>query len=79
MTGRAGPCDAVRCPLYGARHGLGVPNLTRERLQEGARELGQSEIAIPRRQIVHIAALPLLGSGNLDHVALRRIAEEGAA
>ena len=52
-------------------------HLTRERLQEGARELGQHEIAIPR-QIVHVAALPLLGSGKLDHVALRRIAEEGA-
>jgi acyl-[acyl-carrier-protein]-phospholipid O-acyltransferase / long-chain-fatty-acid--[acyl-carrier-protein] ligase len=52
-------------------------NLTRERLQDGARELGQHEIAIPR-QIVHVAALPLLGSGKLDHVALKRIAEEGA-
>lgn len=52
-------------------------DLTRERLQDGARELGQPEIAIPR-QIVHIAALPLLGSGKLDHVALRRIAEAGA-
>jgi acyl-[acyl-carrier-protein]-phospholipid O-acyltransferase / long-chain-fatty-acid--[acyl-carrier-protein] ligase len=52
-------------------------DLTRERLQEGARELGQPEIGIPR-QIVHLAALPLLGSGKLDHVALRRIAEEGA-
>ncbi len=52
-------------------------DLTRERLQDGARELGHPEIAVPR-QIVHIAALPLLGSGKLDHVALRRIAEEGA-
>ncbi len=49
--------------------------LTRERLLEGARELGQPEIAIPRR-IVHLAALPLLGSGKLDYVALRRMAAE---
>ncbi|MBA2591262.1 MAG: bifunctional acyl-ACP--phospholipid O-acyltransferase/long-chain-fatty-acid--ACP ligase [Gammaproteobacteria bacterium] len=52
-------------------------DLTRERLQDGAREIGEPEIAIPR-QIVHVAALPLLGSGKLDHVALRRMAEEGA-
>jgi acyl-[acyl-carrier-protein]-phospholipid O-acyltransferase / long-chain-fatty-acid--[acyl-carrier-protein] ligase len=53
------------------------PHVTRERLQDGARELGQPEIAIPRR-IVHVAALPLLGSGKLDHVALRRMAEGDA-
>ncbi|MGH8574953.1 MAG: bifunctional 2-acylglycerophosphoethanolamine acyltransferase/acyl-ACP synthetase, partial [Gammaproteobacteria bacterium] len=52
------------------------PHVTRERLQDGARELGQPEIAIPRH-IVHVAALPLLGSGKLDHVALRRMAEGG--
>ncbi|MGH8566649.1 MAG: bifunctional acyl-ACP--phospholipid O-acyltransferase/long-chain-fatty-acid--ACP ligase [Gammaproteobacteria bacterium] len=51
-------------------------HLTRERLQDGARELGQPEIAIPR-QIVHLAALPILGSGKLDHVALRRMVEDG--
>ncbi len=51
--------------------------LTRERLQEAARALGQPEIAIPRR-IVHLAALPVLGSGKFDHVALRRMAAEEA-
>jgi acyl-[acyl-carrier-protein]-phospholipid O-acyltransferase/long-chain-fatty-acid--[acyl-carrier-protein] ligase len=48
--------------------------LTRERLQEAARNLGQPEIAVPRK-ILAVAALPLLGTGKLDHVALKKLAE----
>ncbi len=48
--------------------------LTRERLQEEARRSGQPELAVPRR-VVHLDAVPLLGSGKTDHVSLRRLAE----
>jgi acyl-[acyl-carrier-protein]-phospholipid O-acyltransferase/long-chain-fatty-acid--[acyl-carrier-protein] ligase len=50
------------------------PRLRREHLLEAARALGAPELAIPRR-IVHVEALPLLGSGKKDYVRLRQLAE----
>lgn len=47
--------------------------LTREQLQEGARRLGQPERVVPR-SVVHVAAMPLLGTGKVDYVSLGRIA-----
>jgi len=54
------------------------PRLRREQLLEAARALGAPELAIPRR-VVHVEALPLLGSGKKDYVRLRRMAEEAAS
>ncbi len=47
------------------------PDLTRERLVAAARQLKVPELALPRR-IVHVEALPLLGTGKVDY---RRLAE----
>jgi acyl-[acyl-carrier-protein]-phospholipid O-acyltransferase/long-chain-fatty-acid--[acyl-carrier-protein] ligase len=48
--------------------------LTRDALAGAARTLGIPEIAVPRT-IRHIDALPLLGTGKTDYVALKRLAE----
>jgi acyl-[acyl-carrier-protein]-phospholipid O-acyltransferase/long-chain-fatty-acid--[acyl-carrier-protein] ligase len=48
--------------------------LTRERLHEASKELGISELALPRK-IVHAESLPLLGSGKTDYVTLKIMAE----
>jgi acyl-[acyl-carrier-protein]-phospholipid O-acyltransferase/long-chain-fatty-acid--[acyl-carrier-protein] ligase len=48
--------------------------LTRELLSESAKTLGIPEIAIPR-QISQMSALPLLGNGKLDYLALKNLAE----
>lgn len=50
------------------------PDLTRERLQNAAREGGWPEIAVPRK-IERVAALPLLGTGKIDYVTLKTWAE----
>lgn len=50
------------------------PALTRESLQNAARSGGWPEIAIPRK-IKVISALPLLGTGKIDYVALKTLAE----
>ncbi len=50
------------------------PELTRERLQQAARDGGWPEIAVPRR-IVKVDTLPLLGTGKLDYVTLKQWAE----
>lgn len=50
------------------------PNLSREMLQNAAREGGYPEIAVPRK-IVHISAIPLLGTGKTDYVTLKSMAE----
>ncbi|KAF7600720.1 MAG: bifunctional 2-acylglycerophosphoethanolamine acyltransferase/acyl-ACP synthetase [Candidatus Dactylopiibacterium carminicum] len=49
-------------------------SLTRERLSDAARSLGIPEIAVPR-SLRPLAALPLLGTGKIDHVTLKHLAE----
>lgn len=49
-------------------------NLNREALQIAARELGHPELAIARK-IVQIPELPLLGTGKIDYVTLKNMAE----
>jgi acyl-[acyl-carrier-protein]-phospholipid O-acyltransferase/long-chain-fatty-acid--[acyl-carrier-protein] ligase len=51
------------------------PALNRDILLIKARELGYPEIAVPRRIIV-IEALPLLGTGKIDYVTLKNLAEK---
>jgi acyl-[acyl-carrier-protein]-phospholipid O-acyltransferase/long-chain-fatty-acid--[acyl-carrier-protein] ligase len=50
-------------------------NLKRAALQASARALGMPELMIPKT-IVHVDALPLLGTGKVDYVQLKRMAEE---
>ena len=50
-------------------------SLSREALQRKARELGYAELVVPRK-LVMLESLPLLGSGKLDYVTLRGMAEE---
>lgn len=50
------------------------PHLAREALQEAARSLGSPELAVPRK-IARIDALPLLGTGKIDYVTIRKMAE----
>lgn len=52
--------------------------LDRVALQKAARELGAQELAVARR-VVHVATLPLLGSGKTDYVTLKSYAEPGAS
>lgn len=48
--------------------------LTREALLDSARKLGVPEIAVPRR-ILRVDSLPLLGTGKIDYVSLKFLAE----
>jgi acyl-[acyl-carrier-protein]-phospholipid O-acyltransferase/long-chain-fatty-acid--[acyl-carrier-protein] ligase len=54
------------------------PRLDRIALQKAARELGAQDLAVARR-VVHVATLPLLGSGKTDYVKLKSIADAGNA
>lgn len=54
------------------------PRLDRVALQKAARELGAQDLAVARR-VVHVATLPLLGSGKTDYVTLKSLAGEAAA
>ena len=49
--------------------------IDRATLQKTAQQQGVSELAIPKK-IVRVDALPLLGSGKIDYVTLKRMAEE---
>ena len=49
-------------------------SLSKERLQEAARAGGLPEIAVPR-EIRVVEALPLLGTGKVDYVTLKKLAE----
>jgi acyl-[acyl-carrier-protein]-phospholipid O-acyltransferase/long-chain-fatty-acid--[acyl-carrier-protein] ligase len=50
------------------------PALTRGILQRSAKLLGGQELAVARR-IVHVAELPLLGSGKTDYVVLKNLVD----
>ncbi|KAB2928827.1 MAG: bifunctional acyl-ACP--phospholipid O-acyltransferase/long-chain-fatty-acid--ACP ligase [Dechloromonas sp.] len=50
------------------------PALSREALAAKARELGLPELAVPRK-IKVVEALPLLGTGKIDYVTLKQMAE----
>lgn len=54
------------------------PALDRVALQKAARELGAQDLAVARR-VVHVAVLPLLGSGKTDYVTLKTLAGGAAA
>ena len=50
-------------------------DLKRSALQASAKTLGMPELAIPKT-IVHLPDLPLLGTGKVDYVTLKRLAED---
>jgi len=52
--------------------------VNRAALQKAAQQLGVPELAIPKK-VVHVNALPLLGSGKTDFATLKCMAEETEA
>jgi acyl-[acyl-carrier-protein]-phospholipid O-acyltransferase/long-chain-fatty-acid--[acyl-carrier-protein] ligase len=70
VSTRADASKGERLVLFTTDAALG-----REALQASAKTLGLPELAIPK-VIVHVKALPLLGPGKVDYVALKRMAEE---
>jgi acyl-[acyl-carrier-protein]-phospholipid O-acyltransferase/long-chain-fatty-acid--[acyl-carrier-protein] ligase len=53
------------------------PALGRDALMQAARAAGQPELAVPRK-IVAVESLPLLGTGKIDYVSLKKMAQEAA-
>ena len=53
-------------------------DLTREQLFAAAKAAGSPEFSVPR-DLRRVEAIPLLGSGKTDYVALKRMAEASAA
>lgn len=51
---------------------------TLEPLQRAAKDAGQTELMVPKI-IQHLEALPLLGSGKIDYVSLKRMVEQTVA
>ncbi len=51
------------------------PGLDRAMLLKAAHQMGTQELAVARR-VVHVAALPLLGSGKTDYVTLEHLARQ---
>lgn len=49
-------------------------SLSRDALVDSARRLGVPELAVPRK-ILKVDSLPLLGTGKIDYVALKQLAE----
>ncbi|MDR2880516.1 MAG: bifunctional acyl-ACP--phospholipid O-acyltransferase/long-chain-fatty-acid--ACP ligase [Azoarcus sp.] len=49
--------------------------ITRASLQKAAQQLGVSDLAVPRK-VVPVGAIPMLGSGKIDHATLRRMAAD---
>jgi acyl-[acyl-carrier-protein]-phospholipid O-acyltransferase/long-chain-fatty-acid--[acyl-carrier-protein] ligase len=49
--------------------------LDRQRLSEGLKQAGTTELMIPRN-IVAVEELPVLGSGKTDYVTLNKLARE---
>jgi len=49
--------------------------ISRAALQKTAQQMGFPELAVPKK-IVHVDALPLLGTGKTDYVTLNRMAQE---
>ena len=70
-TTQADPGKGEALVLYSVDRGL-----NRDALLSAARQLGLPELAVPRR-IVPLDALPLLGTGKIDYVTLKKMA--GAA
>lgn len=82
IAGHASPgCQHAAITLPDAHRGESIllftsdAALTRESLQASARELGSSELAVPR-QLVALKELPLLGTGKVDYPKLKQMATE---
>lgn len=52
-------------------------NLKRDALQQASKQLGSPEIAIARK-IILLDAIPVLGTGKTDYVALKKMAEQAS-
>jgi acyl-[acyl-carrier-protein]-phospholipid O-acyltransferase/long-chain-fatty-acid--[acyl-carrier-protein] ligase len=73
---------AVAAP--GARKGEEIllvsdcPEAARDELVAFARNHGVSELAVPAR-VIHVDAVPILGTGKIDYVAVERLVSEARA
>jgi acyl-[acyl-carrier-protein]-phospholipid O-acyltransferase/long-chain-fatty-acid--[acyl-carrier-protein] ligase len=67
---------SLPCPRKGERLVLvsDAPEAESGELLAWAQQHGAPEIAVPRK-VVHVPALPMLGSGKADYVAIQKLAE----